>query len=297
MQTQIKKPSGETAQYNTRPNYTTNTLDLILSQLYKVRQTSPGQYTSCCPAHEDKNPSLMIRDDNGKILLRCLAGCDLYDILSALGISAADLFPKDPNYHSSPIKPPLRCIQNEAELIQKHAAAAKKAKHIWCQSKPITRPLEHAYLEKKHIQPHRVRLYRGLLVIPIYNDLGQLVNLQFINSQGDKRFLTGGRKQGCFNSIGALTKRILLCEGYATGASLYEESKQRVIVAFDAGNLLPVAKNIRKLSPDTEIIICGDNDNVGQAKAREAALAIGGKVLFPEIAGMDWNDVLGGQHG
>ena len=69
---------------------------------------------------------------------------------------------------------------------------------------------------------------------------------------------------------------------------------QRTIVAFDAGNLLPVAKNIRELSPDSEIIICGDNDlsGVGQRKAKEAALAIGGKVLIPQIPGADWNDYL-----
>ena len=123
MQTQIQKPSGETAQENTRPNYTTSNIDLILSKLHKVRQTSHGQYTSCCPAHGDRNPSFMIRDDQGKILLRCLAGCDLYDILSALGISITDLFPSNPNYYSSPIKNPfpaasvIRCIQTEALIV------------------------------------------------------------------------------------------------------------------------------------------------------------------------------------
>jgi len=67
-------------------------------------------------------------------------------------------------------------------------------------------------------------------------------------------------------------------------------------VAFDAGNLLPVAMNIRELSPSTEIIICGDNDlsGIGQSKAKEAALAIGGKVLIPPVPGQDWNDLIAG---
>ncbi len=88
----------------------------------------------------------------------------------------------------------------------------------------------------------------------------------------------------------------MICEGFATGASLYEDSGQRVVIAFDAGNLLPVAKNIRELNPDTEIIICGDNDisGVGQEKARKAALSIDGKILIPPLPGKDWNDVLGG---
>ena len=185
-------------------------------------------------------------------------------------------------------------LQHEAEIIQKNAEAARKASHIWNQSKLITRQSDHAYLEKKRIQPNGARLSRGALVIPIYNESNQLVNLQFINNQDDKRFLTGGRKSGCFYIIGDFSRCILICEGFATGASLFQESRQRVVIAFDAGNLLPVAKNIRKLSPDAEIIICGDNDRsgIGQAKAREAALAIGGKILIPPILGFDWNDTL-----
>ena len=189
--------------------------------------------------------------------------------------------------------------QREAEIRQKHEVAAKKAVYIWNQSKPIIQQEDHPYLIRKRIQPHSARLYRHSLAIPIYNESDQLVNLQFISPEGEKIFLLGGRKRGCFHIIGDLTDKIMICEGFDTGASLYEDSGQRVIVAFDAGNLLPVAKNIRELSPDSEIIICGDNDlsGVGQGKAKEAALAIGGKVLIPQIPGADWNDVLsGGSH-
>lgn len=191
--------------------------------------------------------------------------------------------------------------KREVEIRQKQNEAAKKAVGIYQRSKPIIQQLEHAYLIKKRIQPHGVRLYHEALAIPIYNESNQIVNLQFISPEGEKRFLTGGRKYGCFHIIGDLTKRILICEGFATGASLYEDTRQRVVIAFDAGNLLPVAKNIRELSPDSEIIIFGDNDlsGIGQAKAREAALAIGGKMLIPPIPGQDWNDYLTGgcKHG
>ncbi|SFE41225.1 toprim domain-containing protein [Nitrosomonas sp. Nm166] len=186
--------------------------------------------------------------------------------------------------------------QREAEIRQKHKEAANKAVSIWRKSKPIARRENHQYLITKQIQQHSARLYHESLVIPIYNESDQLVNLQFISPQGDKRFLYGGRKRGCFHIIGDLTKRILICEGFATGASLYEDCGQRVVIAFDAGNLLSVTKNIRELSPDSEIIICGDNDlsGVGKKKAREAALAIGGKVMIPPVPGQDWNDYLTG---
>ena len=187
-------------------------------------------------------------------------------------------------------------LQRDIEQRQRHEAAAIKAVSIWSRSKPIKQQSGHDYLITKGIQPHGARLYKDALVIPIYNESDHLANLQFISPEGEKRFLSGGRKRGCFNIFGDLSQRILIAEGFATGASLYEDSGQRVIVAFDAGNLLPVAKNIRELSPDTEIIICGDNDlsGIGQTKAREAALSIGGKVLIPATPGTDWNDVLTG---
>ncbi|MCP5246761.1 MAG: toprim domain-containing protein [Burkholderiales bacterium] len=183
--------------------------------------------------------------------------------------------------------------QREAERLQAHKKAAETAAYIWRSAKPAT---NHAYLTKKRIQPHGARLYRDALVIPIHNESDRLVNLQFITADGTKRFLAGGRKRGCFFTIGDLTDTLLICEGFATGASLHENTGQRVVIAFDAGNLLPVARNIRELSPDSEIIVCGDNDisGVGQAEAREAALAVNGKILIPPKAGCDWNDYISG---
>lgn len=134
----------------------------------------------------------------------------------------------------------------------------------------------HQYLIRKQIQQHNAKLYHQSLVISIYNESDQLVNLQSIQPQGEKRFLYSGKKKGCFHILGDLSQHILICEGFATGASLYEDCGQRVVIAFDVGNLLPVAMNIRELSPDTEIIICGDNDlsGVGQSNGRPSTCLI-----------------------
>lgn len=184
--------------------------------------------------------------------------------------------------------------QREIEQHNCYESAAAQAVHIWEFAPPISNQSAHFYLINKKIQPNGTRLKAGYLLIPIYDKSNHLVSLQTISPTGKKRFLSGGRKQGCFYRIGELTDTLLICEGFATGVSLYEESGKQVIIAFDAGNLLPVAKNIRELSPDSEIIICGDNDltGVGQKKAIDAALAVGGKVKLPPIPGMDWNDYL-----
>ena len=86
----------------------------------------------------------------------------------------------------------------------------------------------------------------------------------------------------------------MICEGFATGASLRERTGHCVIVAFDAGNLKPVALEINNLFSGAEIIICADNDEsrVGQKAAEDAALAVYGSVLMPPNVGEDWNDYL-----
>lgn len=63
------------------------------SLLTNVRQTAPGRWQARCPAHEDKRASLSVAaGEDGRILLKCHAGCELGDIVSALGLKASDLF-------------------------------------------------------------------------------------------------------------------------------------------------------------------------------------------------------------
>lgn len=69
-------------------------IDRILPALSKVRQRQPNQWSACCPAHEDKGPSLSVRETpEGAVLLHCFAGCSVDDVAGALGIELHDLFP------------------------------------------------------------------------------------------------------------------------------------------------------------------------------------------------------------
>ena len=186
--------------------------------------------------------------------------------------------------------------KRQKEQAERHAKAAKTAAYIWRHSSPISHQSEHPYLIAKRIQPHGLRLSRGALVVPIYSEGRELVSLQFIDGDGSKRLLSGGSKKGCFSPIGDFSSvtKLLIAEGYATGASLHESLSLPVLVAIDAGNLTPVAEAARRLFPDAEIIIMGDNDESGkgQTEARKAALACGGSYLIPEVPGQDWNDTI-----
>lgn len=69
-------------------------LDLVLGRLDKVKNAGAGKWVACCPAHDDKSPSLSISEaTDGKILVHCWAGCSARGITAAIGLELADLFP------------------------------------------------------------------------------------------------------------------------------------------------------------------------------------------------------------
>lgn len=160
-----------------------------------------------------------------------------------------------------------------------------------------------AYLGNKHLTAQGcagVRMWRGQIVIPI-TQAGKLVNVQLINSQGRKLFWKGAPVQGgCYvldRQGAALTA---VCEGFATGLAVYQAVRlARVIVAFDAGNLLPVVQAVR---PSGNVVLVADNDhgtqarrgfNPGIEKAQNAASLIGCGVVWPsDIEGTDFADAL-----
>lgn len=70
-------------------------IDKLLDKLEGLKQTVPGKWASRCPAHQDRSPSLAVRElPDGRILLHCFAGCDTEAILTALQLQFSDLFPE-----------------------------------------------------------------------------------------------------------------------------------------------------------------------------------------------------------
>lgn len=102
----------------------------FLNKLEKVKG-SKGRWTACCPAHVDRSPSLAITEtDDGRILLKCFAGCSAQQVVEAVGMDLTDLFPSDNNINylkansqgNKPVRRPfyatdlLKIIQFEALL-------------------------------------------------------------------------------------------------------------------------------------------------------------------------------------
>ena len=149
------------------------------------------------------------------------------------------------------------------------------------------------------------QVWKSLLVIPMFDDSGEVQSLQFISKKGDKKFLYGGKMQGCYFPLGDLKNAeiIMIAEGYATAATVHEITGHPVVVAYNAGNLLAVAKSIRAQHPKATLYLCADDDyktkgNPGITKAIEAAEMVGGGVIIPEFAedrpdgATDFNDMV-----
>ena len=93
---------------------------LFTDRLDKVRETGPGRWLARCPAHDDKRPSLTIRlTDDGRWLLHCFAGCDVHEIVAAIGLELSDLFPPTDRHYQPGERRPfpaldvLRAVSHE----------------------------------------------------------------------------------------------------------------------------------------------------------------------------------------
>jgi putative DNA primase/helicase len=175
----------------------------------------------------------------------------------------------------------------DAERARVQEEARTRAERLWHRARPATNA--HTYLQRKGVGAYGIRQLRELLLVPARDEQGQLHTLQFIGPDGAKRFLSGGRIAGCYCPIGRPLGSLLICEGYATGATLYAATGRAVAVCFSAGNLQPVATALRAKFPDLSLIICADNDltpgNPGLTHATRAARAVGGLVAVPHFDG------------
>lgn len=162
-----------------------------------------------------------------------------------------------------------------------------------------------AYLRRKGISAHeglRKNCY-GNLVIPAQDIHGKVWAAQKIYTDGSKCYQANSLKPGCFHVLDAAPGQgvpvlaqaaiIILAESYATAATIAETVSHPTVVAFDSGNLMPVAHALRGCFPDKPILICGNDDRhlernnklgAGYHNAINAAQAVAGVAIFPSFS-------------
>ena len=261
---------------------------------------------------------------NGFMLVKDFTGLDVYEtnklIAGAIGLDATSEVTDEQRtqWQSQQVE---REAAEKAEKRQARIDAASRAQSIWDNSKPAAD--DHPYLLRKNVNAIGLRLdTQDNLIIPMhyYNVESKqttLVNVQTIAADSEKLFLKGGLVSGAYFTIGSpamfIAGVILICEGYATGATVFDAMSYSlpVIVAFNAHNLIPVAQSIRAQYPDHRVIICADDDgataikmrdkdiadgkepkplveyNAGIHKAQQAAISINGEIVTPSFDILD----------
>jgi putative DNA primase/helicase len=173
----------------------------------------------------------------------------------------------------------VKIQKSQQDTQERNQKAASKAGWILKQAVKSTHP----YLAKKGFPDEKALVWDGLLVIPMRID-EELVGLQLIDSEGNKKFLSGQKNKGAvavFDNKGIA----ILCEGYATAMSIRRALKSarvryKIVVCFSASNLALVSAK----HPDC--IIVADHDKVGMGVAKKT----GRPFFVPPNMKEDFND-------
>lgn len=196
-------------------------------------------------------------------------------------------------YSKSEIEEFRKKAQIEREKEEEKRKEVHRQKAIYAQDFTVFLdecPNDHPYLLKKNVKSHGLLISGNDIILPM-SDQEQMWSFQTITPEGDKKYLPKAKKTGTWFEIRG-DETICIVEGYATGASVYEATGHSVIVTFDSGNLKYSAKKIKELNPNSDIIICADNDfesvdtqgklrNTGLLAGEAAAKEIGARIAYP----------------
>ena len=196
---------------------------------------------------------------------------------------------------------------NELEAEQRQAEARERAQQLWHDAESATD--DHPYLQSKGVAAHGLKVFHGqlaiggvscdgALLVKIRDCAGTIHSVGFITASRQKVHLPGGRKSGCFFSIGGRTDLIVIGRRFTVAASCHEATGYAAAVAFGPGNAIEVARALRAKYPLARIVVAADNDgaanrNLGIEAARIAAAAVNGFVAVPHLDGRacDFNDL------
>ncbi|MFS2004625.1 VapE domain-containing protein [Duganella sp. CT11-25] len=161
-----------------------------------------------------------------------------------------------------------------AKKAQEASNAAIRAGQQW---QAASREGESPYAARKQVTAPGVRYQQdGTMLIPLVvlerGEQPRLVGLQKIDPSGEKRYNAGVAKQGACCPVGRITEEnsvLFIAEGWATARSISMATEGALAgyVAFDAGNILPIAQMARLLYPDMHILLCADDDFLLEKRA------------------------------
>lgn len=210
---------------------------------------------------------------------QCGAGDGLKLVEKVFGVSPSDAAAKVAAVTGClpPADPAVTAAAGaETDAARKNAAAL--AQTLMAKTRPGT---GNAYLTRKGFPGRECRMLTGThraggvswcagdLVVPLYDDSGELVNLQLISADGRKRTLKGGQVRGTCHTLEGQNqagKRLWIAEGYATALTVHHLTGETVMVALSSVNLLSLASLARQKHPACQIVLAADRDLSGDGQ-------------------------------
>ena len=181
----------------------------------------------------------------------------------------------------------------DAETAKKQEIAASTVETIWIECGPASP--DHPYLKAKGIKTHGARVTGdGRLVVPLFDQAGNLSSLQYIAADGGKLYHSGAQTGSRFWQVGTIDEpgTLYVAEGFATAATIHEVTNRPCVVAYSASNLVPVTGILREIhGAAQDIVVVADHDasGVGQRYAEQASAKFGARMVMPPEPG-DAND-------
>lgn len=284
------------------------TLSAVIGKVVKLKKKGNHE-EGLCPFHNEKTPSFAVYED-GYYCFGCHArgdaidfivqydGCSYEDAVERLGAGEYKLTQKDREEVS----------QREKERERQKLAATATAIKRW-EAAPPADP-DNGYLARKMVQPHMARLDGKALLIPVYDRDGELQNVQTISADGSKLFQWGihlknddgsyqldehGHKirgagapaKGGRLNFGICIGRTIVCEGFATGASIYEAVPDRVAVGFSKYGCIDLIRELH--SNGQQVVIASDRNAL--VEMLKLGKELGVPVFAPAEPYDDFNDM------
>jgi len=232
-----------------------NTLVVEVAQRREAKR-SGDDYMARCPAHDDRNASLSIGEGrDGRVLLKCFAGCSFDQIVSAAGLTTRDLFPEPAHRQTSngPIKSAAvfdwqKCV---AAITDKHFEQLAKRRGF---SPEFVRELR---------DNGQIGIYDGLVAFPVYDESGAVVGAH-VRAKNDKWFYfpEGSRTTPLVFGKLVAGDPVHVFESTWDGLDYMDKSGERdgVIIARGSGNARPAAALI---PPGSTCYVWTQNDKSG----------------------------------
>lgn len=238
-----------------------NPLVDVIGNVVKLRKQG-AEYKGLCPFHNEKSPSFTVIPDKGFYhCFGCGAHGDVVDFVAQTqGLSTPDalarlsggdvkLTPADRKQRDAAM------AERDAQQARERAAATARARARWEAAEPAT---DNTYLARKGVAAHDCRQEGANLLLPIYGPDGEVQSVQTIAPDGGKLFHKGAPTKAGRMMIGIHMGRTIICEGYATGASIHDAVPDQVCIAYSKGNMHVVAREL--VAQGVAIVLAADTN-------------------------------------